>query len=240
MLSLHRLLPAMMLLSVVLFVVAACGGSDPTPTRLPTVTSQPRERGDEPVKVTASPQSSSPSGATGTPASAPTPGRLVYASPPAVSIDTTKDYFATFVMERGGFRLRLFDDQAPITVNNFVFLARNGFYNGVVFHRVIPGFMAQGGDPTGTGMGGPGYQFEDEFHPELTHEIGSLSMANSGPNTNGSQFFITFEPQPHLDGRHSVFGQVVDGMDVVKSITPREPGSPVSGDTIVTVLIEEI
>ena len=127
--------------------------------------------------------------------------------------------------ERGEFRLRLFDDQAPRTVNNFVFLARNGFYNGVTFHRVIPGFMVQGGDPTGTGGGGPGYSFEDEFHPDLVHKAGVISMANAGPDTNGSQFFITFVPTPHLDGAHAVFGEVVEGMDVVNSISPRDPAT---------------
>ena len=126
--------------------------------------------------------------------------------------------------ERGEFRLRLFDDQAPRTVNNFVFLARNGFYNGVTFHRVIPGFMVQGGDPTGTGGGSPGYRFEDEFHPDLVHTAGVISMANAGPDTNGSQFFITFVPTPHLDGKHAVFGEVVEGMDVVKQHLASRPG----------------
>ena len=143
--------------------------------------------------------------------------------------------------ERGEFRLRLFDDQAPRTVNNFVFLARNGFYNGVTFHRVIPGFMAQGGDPTGTGGGGPGYNFEDEFHPDLVHKAGVISMANAGPDTNGSQFFITFVPTPHLDGAHAVFGEVVEGMDVVNSISPRDPATAIAvGDVIYTILIEEV
>ena len=173
--------------------------------------------------------------------SSPTPGPQSYGSAPPLVIDTSKDYFATFVTERGEFRLRLFDDQAPRTVNNFVFLARNGFYNGVTFHRVIPGFMAQGGDPTGTGAGGPGYRFEDEFHPDLVHKAGVISMANSGPDTNGSQFFITFVPTPHLDGAHAVFGEVVEGMDVVNSISPRDPATAISnGDVIYTILIEEV
>jgi cyclophilin family peptidyl-prolyl cis-trans isomerase len=111
-------------------------------------------------------------------------------------------------------------------VNNFVFLAREGFYEGVMFHRVISNFMAQGGDPTGRGSGGPGYKFEDEFHPSLRHDTqGILSMANAGPNSNGSQFFITHGPTPHLDNRHSVFGRVVEGLDVLMSIPPRDPGT---------------
>lgn len=222
----RKLLALVIVIMLGLLGVTACGGSDPTPTRLPTATWASAPIPD--AEVTS--RSVSP----------PTPGRQVYSEPPAMTLDRSKDYFATFVMERGEFRLRLFDDRAPLTVNNFVFLARDGFYNGVMFHRVIENFMAQGGDPTGTGTGGPGYQFEDEFHPELTHEPGVISMANSGPNTNGSQFFITFGPTPHLDGRHTVFGKVVDGVEVVNNITLRQPGSPVAGDVIRTILIEEL
>jgi cyclophilin family peptidyl-prolyl cis-trans isomerase len=122
--------------------------------------------------------------------------------------------------------IELFADKAPKTVNNFVFLAREGFYDGIMFHRVISNFMAQGGDPTGRGSGGPGYKFEDEFHPSLRHDKqGILSMANAGPNTNGSQFFITHTPTPHLDNKHTVFGQVVEGLDVLMSIPARDPGN---------------
>jgi cyclophilin family peptidyl-prolyl cis-trans isomerase len=139
-------------------------------------------------------------------------------------IDPKKTYAATFKTEVGDFVVDLFADRVPQTVNNFVFLAREGFYDGVTFHRVIKGFMAQGGDPTGTGAGGPGYRFQDEFHPALKHDgPGVLSMANAGPNTNGSQFFITYVATPHLDGRHAVFGKVVEGMDVVEAIPERDP-----------------
>lgn len=150
--------------------------------------------------------------------------------PPAMAIDPKKKYSATFHTDKGDIRAELFADKAPRTVNNFVFLAREGFYDGTIFHRVISDFMAQGGDPTGTGRGGPGYQFQDEFHPSLKHnQPGMLSMANAGANTNGSQFFITHVPTPWLDNKHAIFGQVVDGMDVLLSIPARDPskaGSP--------------
>jgi peptidyl-prolyl cis-trans isomerase B (cyclophilin B) len=155
-------------------------------------------------------------------------------SPPAVEIDPEKSYTATISTDRGDIVLDLFPEHAPVTVNNFVFLANQGFYDGVTFHRVIPNFMIQGGDPTGTGRGGPGYRFQDELSGNpLRHETGSLSMANAGPNTNGSQFFITHAPQPHLDGKHTVFGKVTSGQDVVDSIA--------QGDTInsVTVAVSE-
>ena len=140
-------------------------------------------------------------------------------------IDPKKKYTATFKTEKGDFVVELFADKAPKTVNNFVFLARDGFYDDTTFHRVIKGFMAQGGDPTGSGRGGPGYKFADEFNTSLKHSgAGILSMANAGPNTNGSQFFITYGPTPHLDGKHAVFGKVVSGMDVVNSIPERDPG----------------
>ena len=126
---------------------------------------------------------------------------------------------ATIKTNRGDIVLELHQDKTPNTVNNFVELAQKGFYNGLTFHRVIADFMVQAGCPQGTGTGGPGYQFEDEFHPELTHDgPGVLSMANAGPNTNGSQFFITHAAQPHLDGKHSVFGRVLKGQDVVDSV----------------------
>jgi cyclophilin family peptidyl-prolyl cis-trans isomerase len=165
-----------------------------------------------------------------------------YNAAPEMTIDASKQYFATFKMAKGGeFVVELFADKAPKTVNNFVFLARNGFYDGTTFHRVLDGFMAQGGDPTGTGTGGPGYQFEDEFSDLTFDKPGLLAMANSGPNTNGSQFFITYAPTPHLNGLHTIFGEVVEGMDVVNAITRRDPeqNPDFPGDAIETITITE-
>ena len=139
---------------------------------------------------------------------------------------------ATIKTDRGDIRLELFREQVPNTVKNFVELTEKGYYNGLTFHRVIPDFMIQGGCPEGTGTGGPGYQFEDEFHPELRHSgPGILSMANAGPNTNGSQFFITHVATPHLDNKHSVFGKVIEGQDVVDSV--------VGGDKMNEVILSE-
>jgi len=160
---------------------------------------------------------------------------------PEMEIDPRKKYTATISTDKGDMLIELFADKAPKTVNNFIFLARQGFYDGIIFHRVIANFMAQGGDPTGKGSGGPGYKFGDEFHPSLRHDKpGMLSMANAGPNTNGSQFFITHVPTPHLDNKHSVFGQVIKGMDVLMSIPPRDPMRPeYPGVKIVHVTVEE-
>jgi cyclophilin family peptidyl-prolyl cis-trans isomerase len=161
--------------------------------------------------------------------------------PPSGALDTSKSYRARFKTEKGEIVVDLFADEAPLTVENFVNLARAGFYDGTTFHRVIGGFMAQGGDPTGTGTGGPGYNFDDEFSPRLRHDsAGILSMANAGPGTNGSQFFITFGPTPHLDDRHSVFGKVAEGMDVLRSLRERDPARDRQpGDRIETIEIEE-
>lgn len=164
-----------------------------------------------------------------------------WSKPPEMQIDPKKKYTARMETDKGTMVIELFADKTPVTVNNFVFLSREGYYDGVIFHRVIANFMAQGGDPTGTGRGGPGYKFQDEFHPSLKHnKQGILSMANAGPGTNGSQFFITHLPTPHLDNRHSVFGQVVEGLDVLMSIPPRDPNS-VSAPAvkIISVTIEE-
>jgi peptidyl-prolyl cis-trans isomerase B (cyclophilin B) len=157
---------------------------------------------------------------------------LQWDSPPEIQIDVSKTYKATIESSQGIIELALYAQYAPKTVNNFVFLAREGFYDGVSFHRVISDFMIQGGDPTGTGRGGPGYRFEDEVQENpLTHETGVISMANAGPNTNGSQFFITHSPQPHLNGRHTVFGKVTKGQEVVDAIR--------QGDTMERVEISE-
>jgi cyclophilin family peptidyl-prolyl cis-trans isomerase len=161
---------------------------------------------------------------------------------PPMSIDTSKPYFATFKMENGGeFVVQLYPDKAPVTVNSFVFLACKGFYNGVTFHRVLDGFMAQGGDPTGTGMGDPGYSFEDEFSDLTFNKPGLLAMANSGPNTNGSQFFITYAPTEWLNGLHTIFGEVVQGMDVVNAFTRRDPqqNPQFEGDAVETITITQ-
>jgi len=162
-------------------------------------------------------------------------------APPSGALDATKTYTATLKTQKGDIVVELYADRAPRTVENFVNLARGGFYDGTTFHRVIPGFMAQGGDPTGTGTGGPGYQFADEFHPTLRHDAGGvLSMANAGPGTNGSQFFITYGPTPHLDDRHSVFGRVTSGMDVLQAIRERDPQRDRDpGDRIETIEISE-
>ncbi len=162
-------------------------------------------------------------------------------TPPAMQIDPKARYRARIETDKGNVILDLFADKAPNTVNNFIFLARLGFYDGTIFHRVIKDFMVQGGDPTGTGTGGPGYRFKDELDPSLRHDRpGRLSMANAGPNTNGSQFFITHVPTPWLDQKHSIFGQVTDGMDVVNSIPARDPpnkGAPAV--KIIRLTIEE-
>jgi cyclophilin family peptidyl-prolyl cis-trans isomerase len=212
---LFRLLMGTVLILATLLVVS-CGESAPEPTTTPTPAPETEPSSVPEVKV------------------------MQWDSPPPMTIDTSKKYTAIMETEKGTLVLELFAKDVPVTVNNFVFLAREGYYDGTTFHRVIPGFMVQGGDPTGTGMGGPGYRFEDEFTGH-THVTGTLSMANAGPNTNGSQFFITYTPQPGLDGKHSVFGQLVEGMDVLQSITPRDPSQnpQFEGDRIIRVVIEE-
>jgi cyclophilin family peptidyl-prolyl cis-trans isomerase len=162
-------------------------------------------------------------------------------TPPTMQIDPKKQYKARMETDKGTMVIELFADKTPLTVNNFVFLSREGYYDGIIFHRVIDNFMVQGGDPTGSGRGGPGYKFGDEFDSSLKHDKqGILSMANAGPGTNGSQFFITHGPTPHLNGKHTVFGQVVEGLDVLMSIPARDPGNAnAPAVKIIRVTIEE-
>lgn len=173
---------------------------------------------------------------------APAERNAYYDRPPEMVIDPEKEYEVLIRTERGDMRLRLFVGEAPLTVNNFVYLARQGFYDGTIFHRVIEDFMAQGGDPTGTGSGGPGYRFEDETDNGLVFDrSGLLAMANSGPDTNGSQFFITYVPTPHLDGLHTIFGEIIEGQDVLNSLTLVQPGSSATpqGDVVERIAIIE-
>ncbi len=168
---------------------------------------------------------------------------IQYDAAPEMSIDPEATYLATVNLDNGkSFVMELYPQSAPVTVNNFIFLANEGWFDDVMFHRVIPGFMAQTGDPTGTGMGGPGYAIPDEFDPELTFDgPGVVAMANSGPDTGGSQWFITYDAAPHLNGRHAIFGRVIEGMDAVESIAPRDPQDPDApdGTRIESIEIEE-
>jgi cyclophilin family peptidyl-prolyl cis-trans isomerase len=171
-----------------------------------------------------------------------TSGHTQYDAPPEMTIDVNKSYTATVTLEKGGeFVIELYPDKTPVTVNSFVFLAREGFYDGVTFHRVLQDFMAQTGDPTGTGGGGPGYEFENEDSDLVFDKEGVVAMANAGRDTNGSQFFITFGPVERLNGGYTIFGQVISGMDVVKSITLRNPQENPSytGDVITSIVISE-
>jgi peptidylprolyl isomerase len=169
-------------------------------------------------------------------------GTKQYSSAPPMLIDTSKQYFATVKMAKGGeFVIQLYPDKAPITVNSFVFLARQGFFDGVTFHRVIEGFMAQGGDPTGTGSGGPGYEFVNEVNDLKFDKAGVVAMANAGQNTNGSQFFIMFNAYGLSESSYTIFGQVISGMDVVNAITRRDPSAnpTFTGDVIESIIITE-
>ena len=181
---------------------------------------------------------------TATPGSAATTGPAAgqYATPPAMAIDPQKSYVAVLETDKGVIRIKLLPDIAPQTVNSFVFLAREGYFDGVTFHRVLPGFVAQGGDPTGTGRGGPGYNLPDEFS-DTPIDKGIVAMANTGqPNSGGSQFFITYTRQQGLDGGYTVFGEVIEGMDVAEKLTPRDPQTNPNappGDRMIKVTIEE-
>ncbi len=174
------------------------------------------------------------------PPAAPAARVRQWSQPPAMQIDVNKSYAATLHTSKGDIAFELLPKSAPLAVNSFVFLARQGYFDGVTFHRVLPGFVAQGGDPTGSGMGGPGYKFDNEIDPALNFDgPGIVAMANAGPNTNGSQFFITYAPAPKLDGDYTIFGQVVTGMEVVKNLTPRQPSLDAPpGDKISSITIE--
>lgn len=169
-------------------------------------------------------------------------GQKQFTSCPAFDIDPAKQYIATIQTEKGNIVMQLFPDKAPLAVNSFVFLARQGWFDGVTFHRMIPGFVAQAGDPSGTGKGNPGYFFNNEISDLKFDKPGMVSMANSGPDTNGSQFFITFAPATHLDGGYTIFGQVISGLEVAENLTPRDPSQGTllpPGDKILSVTIEE-
>jgi cyclophilin family peptidyl-prolyl cis-trans isomerase len=170
-------------------------------------------------------------------------GERQFANCPSMDIDPDKQYIATLETEKGEIVLQLYPDKAPMAVNSFVFLARQGWYDGITFHRVLPGFVAQTGDPSATGQGNPGYVFDNEIDPALKfNQAGILGMANSGPDTNGSQFFITYAPAPSLDGGYTIFGKVLSGMDVLEGLTPRDPQPGVHlppGDKLIKVIIEE-
>ncbi len=166
-----------------------------------------------------------------------------YDACPAMTIDPAKRYVATINTEKGEIVIELFADSAPLAVNSFIFLARNDWYKDITFHRVLPGYVAQAGDPTGTGFGSPGYAFDNEISPDLTFDrAGLVAMANAGPGSNGSQFFITFAPASQLDGTYTIFGQVIKGMDVAESLSARDPSQNVdlpAGDRIMNITIEE-
>ncbi|NOH03323.1 MAG: peptidylprolyl isomerase [Chloroflexi bacterium] len=169
-------------------------------------------------------------------------GQRQFTECPPFDIDVSRQYIATLDTEKGNIVIELYPDKAPLAVNSFVFLARQGWYDGVTFHRVIPGFAAQAGDPSGTGRGNPGYLFEDEISDLLFNKPGVVGMANSGPDTNGSQFFITFAPAAHLNGSYTIFGQVISGLEVAEQLTPRDPAQGVNlstGDKIIRVTVEE-
>lgn len=248
-----RLAILLTIFALLAFAALACGSEEPEPTPVPAApTSAPAPTAAPPSQP--APQPTTPPAPTPEPAPQ---GGPPWDSPPDMVIDTSKSYSAVFELEKGEqFEVELYADKVPGVVNNFVFLAQEGFYDGVTFHRVLEGFMAQTGDPTGTGTGGPGYRFESEFHPDLSHDsAGILSMANAGGlATNGSQFFITFRETAFLDylnpdgsekdctqrgvSCHSVFGKVTDGMDVVNNITLRNPSEATTpGDVITTIRI---
>jgi cyclophilin family peptidyl-prolyl cis-trans isomerase len=215
-----------------LMVTAACGGGT--------------DNAASNAGTTAPTRATTPAAKTPTAATSPaaqtmqTGGKKTYSAPPPMTIDPNKKYTATIKMDIGDIAIELYPKDAPETVNSFVFLARDHFYDGVTFHRVIPGFVAQAGDPTGTGRGGPGYTVKDEVNSRKFLE-GSVGMAKTAaPNSAGSQWFIDYTPQPSLDGKYTVFGQLVSGRDVLDKITPRDPATSTQpGTAIKTIEITE-
>jgi peptidylprolyl isomerase len=239
--SIQQIAIAVMIVGVIVVIWALLPGQNNIPP-LPTANAQTSSTASastqaaavKPTQAAATEPSQATSPAAGKPKQ--------YASAPPMTIDLKKQYFATFKMAKGGeFVVQLFPDKAPITVNSFVFLTKDGFFNGVTFHRVLEGFMAQGGDPTGTGMGGPGYEFVNEDSDLKFDKAGVVAMANAGRDTNGSQFFITFGPTEQLNGGYTIFGQVTSGMDVVNAITRRDPSQnpTFGGDVIDSITISE-
>lgn len=240
----HRVLAVLALA----LLMAACGGNAPAAAP-PAAAEAPAPAQSEAPAPTETPVPAPAAAVPVQPAGSGAAGQLepsarngMYTAPPEMAIDPSKVYYATLKTENGDIRVQLFADRTPMTVNNFVFLAREGYYDNTSFHRVLEGFMAQAGDPTGTGAGGPGYQFRDEFVPGLGFDRPYLlAMANAGPGTNGSQFFITFAPTDWLNNRHTIFGEVVSGQEVVDQITLRDPNqNPATpGDALLTIEIEE-
>ncbi len=218
--------PVVIAIILALLALAACvlqtpeaeeASTSETPATVSPTVAQP---GNTPLSSIATP-SFTPVATTGS-----VGRRASYSNPPAMTLDTESDYMADFRTNLGNFQVKLFSTQTPVTVNNFVFLAQQGFYNGLIFHRVIANFMIQGGDPTGAGAGGPGYRFQDEIVAGLVFDSpGKLAMANAGPGTNGSQFFVTTVPTPHLNGNHTIFGEVTKGQSIVDAISYADTNS---------------
>jgi len=227
------------ILPILAVLLAACAPAAPkTPASLVLITDTPPAFTPAPEAVVLTPDSATPT----TAAPEATVSYQQWPAPPAMAIDPTKIYLATFKTAKGDIIVQLLADKAPITVNNFIFLAKHAFYDNTTFFRVIADNFAQAGDPSATSRGGPGYTFADEFNPDLRFEqAGVLAMANSGPNSNGSQFFITFAAEPQLTGHYSIFGQVISGLDVAKALTPRDPQTnpTTAGDALLTVQISE-
>lgn len=231
--------PVVIAIILVLLALMACV------LQTPEAQETPVPETPEPAATTAPATGSTPLAATVTPAFTPAAtsrvagARTSYSTPPSMTLDPESDYVANFRTNQGNFTVKLFATQTPVTVNNFVFLAQQGFYDGLIFHRVIENFMIQGGDPTGTGGGGPGYKFQDEIVAGLVFDApGKLAMANAGPGTNGSQFFITVAATDWLNGNHTIFGEVTEGQNVVNSISRVTTGR---GDVpLQRVIIERI